>query len=547
MPSGLSSLTATNTDTKEIVIGTGCYRADGVKNTGTSYVANCSAVCVVSSHTIKGTCDIVGAYFYNGNGGGGTVLGEQTGTGNSVDVYGVLALASDTSKMFKLYLPNSLTRVLTLASDELREMRCYPFRAQNQQLLAQISWDLPTSAGEFFPGGRAVMFPTGTNEDATQFSNVSVATNETNSRTEADTAPLTSYSAGGQALSAAMAGSTIYPRPAGIIARVKASHRHFAVIGTSREAPNTHIGGTNAMNVNNWEDDSYAAMGLHTNGYTYINLSMGSSRMYQDWIPPYASVKRMELMKGVTDIIIGHNQNDLANRTLTQFQTDMKTFYDYWSKRGVKVWITTCDPWVQKATSTGNALDEYYDTGYPIADATTETERLAYNAWLRGTTTYCTGGSGTITLAQICDGVIDTTAAVENASSPGQWKTGILMDSGVLTNFPTALSTTIISDNTKTWPVLTYNDMLVRFTDGTTGWGYVRTNGLTQSMRCHASTTYPATQILTWGTGSGALTPSIGQAYQIWKTFTKDGIHASYWGNVAKAAVVSAYFPLANQ
>jgi hypothetical protein len=291
-------------------------------------------------------------------------------------------------------------------------------------------------------------------------------------------------------------------------------------------------------------------MGLHANGYTFINLAMGSSRMYQDWIPPYASVKRMELMKGVTDILLGHNQNDIANRTLTQFQTDLQTFYSYWSKRGVKVWLTTMDPWVQKATSTGNALDEYHSTGYPLADATTETERLAYNAWLRGTTQFCSGGSGTITLGMVCDGVCDTAAAVENSSSPGQWKTGIQVDSGTLTNLPTALSTTIMSDSAKTWPVLTFNDVLVRFGTaggGTAGWGYVRTNGLTASMRCQASTTFPATQIGTWGTGSGALTPIVGQDYTVWKTYTKDGIHASYWGNVAKAAVVSAYFPVVSQ
>lgn len=528
-------------DTKEIVIGTGGYRADGVKKAGSSFAANVSAVVVVSRHTIKGTCDIVGCMFYTGNGGSG--LGEQTNTGNAVDCYGNLALDSDKTKKFNLTLPNSTTRVLTLASGELREMRCYPFRAQNQELLANISWDLPTSAAEFFPGGRPILYVAGQHEDATQFNNASVATNETDARTEADLDPLVSYSTGNVALTANMPGTSTYPKPVGIIARVKSSHRHFAIIGTSRES-----GNGNPFPLTSREDDSYPAMALHANGYTFVNLAMGASALYQDWIPPYANVYRMEMMRGVTDIFLGHNQNDLFSRTLTQFQTDMKTFYDYWSKRGVKVWINTMDPWVQKATSTNNAIDEYYDTGYPLASSGTETKRLAYNDWVRGITALCVGGSGTITLGQICDGVVDTAVVVENAASPGQWKTPAVVDTGTVTAGPSAPSTTLASNDQKSWTPLEHHDRLIRFgSGGTAGWGIIRTNGTLNVLTAALATTYPNTQITTWGTGSGALTPTAGQSYTIYEVLTRDGIHASYAGRVLQAAVVSAFFPVVIQ
>jgi hypothetical protein len=464
-------------------------------------------------------------------------------TGNAVDIYGNLALNTDKTRKFNLTLPNSSTRVLTLASGELREMRCYPFRAQNEEVLANISWDLPTSASEFFPGGRPILYVAGGNEDGTTFNNVSVATNETNARAEADLDPLVSYSSGNVALTANMPGTSTYPKPVGLIARVKSSHRHFAIIGSSRSAGNAH-----PFTADNWSDDSWAGMGLHANGYTFVNLGMGGSGLVTDWIPPYASVYRMEMMRGVTDIILNHEINDLINGTLSAFQTNLQTFYSYWSKRGIKVWITTCDPWVQKATSTNNALDEYYDTGYPIADSGVETERLAYNAWARGQTVYASGGSGSIVLGQVCDGVIDTAAAVENSSSPGQWKTGIQMDSGTVTAAPSAPSTTLMSDDQKNWTPRAYHDMLVRFgSGGTAGWGYIRTNGTLNVLTAALATTFPNTQITTWGTGSGALTPTAGQAYVIWKTFTRDGLHASYWGRVAQAAVLSAYFPVVSQ
>jgi len=531
MPSG-NRTAQTTAGVKEICYTAGCYNAESAAVTGTAFGgANCSAFSVLLGHDVKTVGDFVGLGFYNGSGGGSPAIGEGTGAGNSVNVYAT-AYASSAGISTKIPLYSSGSRTLTLASNTVGEMRLNgAIPLSNELLKTHCGWDL-SAAGNNTPRHRTLRFLAGDSEDFEAYTNVTASVNTTSMQTSVDNGSYAIVN-GNQALSASLSGATVVPTPAYLILRVPASQRHFAIIGTSRANSdrNCYVSPT-------LSDDGFAEMGINGAGknYTYVNVSKSSSTLYQDILPREKSFRRWGWFNGVTDIILEHAQNDLAARTLQQFTDDLKTFNAYWSARGVRVWLCTCDPWVQKATTTGNAYDEYHASGHPLANATAETRRVNYNTALRSGVGATFSGT-TNTVAQCCYGFFDTAAAVEDSTNVGHWKAGTLIYTGAVTNTPSAPSTTVFSDSNMNQAVRTLHDCLVRFTTGGTGtWGYLRSNGTTQTGRCNVASTASST-VLTW---AGGTTPTVGQTLEIYKTQTRDGIHASYWGRVAKAAVISA-------
>lgn len=511
--------------TKEIVVGNGPgYRADGAVGTMSSFYG-AGSIEVWAQRTFKAPCtgEIVGLAFANtmGGTGSGQTRGEgQTGTALSTVTHH--ASFMETAAMATHYrcFANIDTgdRALQLTAERTGQLR--------------MDRALPVLAGTVMYYAFTAVYAADTDNSYRQFA-YNYVTGETEFRTAVSGAgaALTAM----DAISAVPSGSarttinslTSTIAPAGVVMRVKASQPHFAIWGTSRE-----IGHLIPWLNPTVRHSGYWDMALDAEGIPSINFAKGSAAATYDMTLQFSGIRR-KLSEGVTHVVIGHNQNDLAALTLAQYQALMVTQCAYFRSLGMKVIVCTCDPWTQASTSVSNAIDDYSGqaNGGPsqsLANSGVNTERLALNAWLRGAKDGVTsdgGGDGTTTVEMICDYVVDTAAAVEDASNPGFWKNAVAYGSGTSS---TGHSTSVLNIGTALSAANVAHDQLVRTLTAADAsiFGIIRGNGTTTALTM--STNF-------------ASTPGNSKAYTIWFTYTNDGIHASHYGNLAKKAVVQAF------
>lgn len=511
--------TRPDTTTKEIISGSNGYRPDGATKLMSTYSANCTAVASRMRFVMPCAGEVIGAWFSNTTGGtvGGEVVGEGAGV-SSTTFYGNLVHGDDIATLYPLYGHSDVAdRDLLLAA--------------NQQDPMHIMGAIPVNAGDIIWAQMSVETAAVTdtivrhqNMDYTlavtviSYNDATPANNTTSARAQADTASWSPT----PAAKTSPTSLTHAPGPAGIIMRVKNSIKHVVIWGTSRES-----GFCNPYVPTNLVTDAYPYAACEALGIPYLGFARGSARGYQD-----LSIKQSDLRRrmtvGATHWFNFHNQNDIANRTITQYQAMMVAEYKRGKAAGCTVVVNTIDPWVQSADggAAGNALWDYSASSHPVADATTEAERIKVNAWLTGPMNgLCTDGDGVTTKAMVCDVCLDT-AAVVSSSTAGQWLEPVTIDSGT----STATAATTLTDSGKTWTLYANHAYFIKTltaADAVT-WAYIRSNG---------TTTVNTLETAGWSNG----TAGSGKAYTIYKVYTPDGIHASYHGRLLKQAVVQAY------
>lgn len=531
--------------TKEIVVGNGGYYADAsvtaIGSINGSF-GNCTALVTSKRHKIPVTGLLIGAVIVNTTGTtSGTIAGEGAGA-STLSYYGKIHKAGATSTRYPLYADkNNNDRVLTLGANTFGDM-----------MLAQA---IPVEAGDYYYSQVTVEAAATTdtiirgmrydysilNEGYKLYNDATPANNVTSARSDADAGLTSGFTAGNSGSVADSVTDNAFGvlAVAGLIMLVENSVRVFEVWGDSRA-----VGGTAMFAPSEEggarENDSFIAAALEELGLPYIMYAKGSARGYQDLDDEFGGIRRA-MSRGVTDVLNAHGQNDLANTTISEYQQAQRDFYTYNHALGRKVWAFTIDPWVLPDGGPANThYWKFNGASYTVGDATTSTERTKVNAWLRGSRDgTCTDGDSTIILSEICDGVIDSADAVENSSNRTQWKQATTLTTGTLTS-----ATTTLGADTSQSPE--YGDYIGRLVVTLTAadvesWGIVRGNNGSGTSQWRIAFAHDGTnQVSTWSTGATA--PGVGKLYTIYNTYTNDGLHASFYGNRQKQAVVEAFF-----
>lgn len=328
---------------------------------------------------------------------------------------------------------------------------------------------------------------------------------------------------GNQQKSEMTANTTRMPAPAGLLMRVKGNQRHIAIRGTSRS-----IGNKNWYSDPSLYNDSFLAAACAAKSVPYINNAIGSAIGANDEDNPQYSANRRWLEQGATEIWDEHLQNDLANDlSLGDIMRRMLKRAAEARALGQRIVGFTVDPY----TTTSVTGDWTLSSTQTVADSDTSTKRTAMRNFLKGTTSTLSGSGSTATLQQVYDRVLLTSEVVESSTSPTLWADATVADTGTATS--TSASTLVQS--TKTWTPYAYPERYVvtlTAADAVTK-GIVLSNA--PASLAVTSTTLTLTSA-GWSNGTAG-----NKAYTIYNTVTNDGLHATFYGNRLKQAVVESY------
>lgn len=310
-----------------------------------------------------------------------------------------------------------------------------------------------------------------------------------------------------------------YPAPAGLLMEVRANQRHAVIRGTSRS-----IGGKNWYVDPTLQEDSYVAAACRAKGVPFFNGAVGASIGANDEDNPQYSANRRWLEQGATIVFDEHLQNDLANDySISDILRRLKIRCAESRNLGRTHVLFTVDPY----TTTSETGDWTLSSTQTVADSDTSTKRTSIRTLLKGVVTSLQG----TTLAQICDRVLLTSEVVEDSADHTLWEDASVYDTGTATS--TSASTLVQS--TKTWTPYALHD---KYIVGLTAADAV-TKGIILTNAQAASSVTSTTATLTsagWSNGTHG-----NKAYTIYNTVTNDGLHASYYGNRLKQAVVENY------
>lgn len=527
--------------TKEIVVGS--YQTNYAKDTGTNqFGANGSAAISVQLHKVKNGLPkgayLVGFVVPNNTGtssGASPVIGEG-GQTDAVSVLGTCRLGSNEKTIITLYQRDTTPKTaaaVALAANEWCDLVVsgakpgYGMRIRKkEEVWSQIAW-IGATASINFP--RTFMADPQIGEGWTYYTDATPSNNTT--AATAAVAAFVQPSTSGTAKSA-FTTQKIGPGAAGMILNVPETHRHFAIIGTSRQ-----IGATNYYYDPSLRNDGAIQMALDAMGYTYVDLARGAEQYQLGWRDDRAQFRR-SLMRGVTDVIFGHTLNMLSNNlSLAEAQALIKQECELARSQGQKFWLLTEPPYKDFGGGGGVVGDPTTASTFASVSATTTAKIAAFNAWLLGDMGgTCSGGDPTILLSDCCDAVIDVASAVAtdvDSASTMEWIVPTEITSTYFTT-PTVTSGTssalTVSGAKAALKLFQSYDWFVKG-QSSGAWGYIKGNASTTVFQALVS----ATGSNSWQ-GGDAFTDT--EALKFYLCVSEDGLHPSFYGKQLQAAVV---------
>lgn len=326
---------------------------------------------------------------------------------------------------------------------------------------------------------------------------------------------------GNQQKSEMTANTTRLPAPAGLLLRVKGNQKHVAIRGTSR-----CIGNKNWYTDPNLYNDSYVAAACAAKGVPYFNSAIGSAIGVNDEDNPQYSANRRWLEQGATIVYDEHLQNDLANDySLADILRRMQKRAIEARSQGQTIVGCTIDPY----TTTSVSGDWTLSSTQTVADSDTSTKRTAMRAFLKGLTSTLVGSGSSASLQTCYDRVLLTSEVVESASDHTLWADATVADTGTATS----TSATTLVQSTKTWTPYAYNE---RYVVTLTAADAITKGIVTSNAPAALAITSTTLTVASWSNGTAG-----NKAFTIYNTVTNDGIHATFYGNRLKQAVVESY------
>ena len=311
--------------------------------------------------------------------------------------------------------------------------------------------------------------------------------------------------------------STRMPAPAGLLLKVRGNQRHIAIRGTSRS-----IGNKNPLIDPSLYNDSFLASACAAKNQSYFNGAIGSAIGVNDEDNPQYSANRRWLEQGATEIWDEHLQNDLANDySLPDILRRAKNRAREARAQGQRIIGFTVDPY----TTTSVTGDWTLASTQTVADSDTSTKRTSIRTLLKGTVSSLHGFS----LQDIYDRVLLTSEEVEAASNHTLWADATVADTGTATS----TSATTLVQSTKTWTPYAYPE---RYVVGLTAADAITKGIVTSNAPASLAITSTTLTVASWSNGTHG-----NKAYTIYNTVTNDGLHATFYGNRLKQAVVETY------
>ncbi|MBO0947491.1 hypothetical protein [Fibrella forsythiae] len=256
--------------------------------------------------------------------------------------------------------------------------------------------------------------------------------------------------------------------------------------------------------------------------YAYTYVPQGSEQAVQ-----FADRRMNRLRLGLTElcgnVICNYGTNDLS-LGVSSIKGSLLTIAKLYTDRGIKFFTCTILPRT-------NSTDGWATISNQATQGTTETTRLAVNAWLRdtGATGFVAqaAATGLVDVIDVCK-YVEVNSANVLTQDGGFWR--IPADGTLVSGSVTGGNSSIgISDNTKSFTRLQYAGYSIKFTSG----------GANNLVRCLNNS---ITNQLLWN-DSVSPTPAVGDSYIITNVATQDGTHPTSQGHIWMAQAVQEKLP----